>query len=816
MHTRLLLILLLTLGAVYFGQSLQQMALCGAGGIVIAGLVYYTQRKVRQNENLYALNELLGKNVFRIKEDLELNRQEAVAVLRENDVLAYEKLREISVLLRGDRISRQRVALLHGFQLRKDMYLELEQLLLKDFEPLLAEYIGEIAKVRPDLIKDRTLRYVKNYEVQILGMDKGLAILTAVAGAAVRLKRYALLYSGMIGRYVQELPKDRFLRLSRLIAASPYEPWNGLDAKVAEIRELKYRWDPEKVLGIDDKIQAVREAGRLYAAGDLIAAENQYRLAAANTAIMYKEDLIAARLQELAPITAIRSSLSGLVLTLEDQLTVKDFAGYMESYASLLSLKSKYMTQGGPYEVYYRQLSADSGISEKMTAGFRQFREQFLAELAESQNGSGSTGSGDADSFKWSLLQIPDAYYGGTAAKEELLAAKFQAHDTARLKALAAAGSFQPMLDSALSMEEAYKSHSYTAAWVEDQVQESATLILNKDLDGDRAAAFAGHAVAYRSYAASAGLQSSKVLKLIDNSTTRLLRDAARLVRGGQFAEAIQLYGELNPLQDTSEAVAAATLAWNTAEPVRLLPGGDVQGSYSLTASVTGHYGAKVAVAGVDSTGRLVYAEMSDDGIISTRTGDIIPDAAALTGLSFDDALSAYSEVPVVVATGSREDGRSTFTGYTIRPEGISRLFSFAGSDYELMAEDSSIRVTNTDLADGTDNETAIFRQVNGVYEFSEIYRESTYILIDASQLELHPFEKVTLSCNIYTDSAGRTVASSNGRYLILQGEVGAVTGSAYVGGQFENGYDYAETDTGEQYLPVFIVDTVGSLSVMP
>ncbi|MEK3833526.1 hypothetical protein [Paenibacillus sp. FSL R7-0128] len=244
-QTRLLVILLLTLAGIYFGQNLQQMVLCGAGGLVIAGLVYYTQRKVRQNENLYALNKLLGRNIFSIKEDLELNRQEAVTVLRENDVLAYEKLREISVLLRGDRISRQRVALLHGFQLRKDMTLELEQLLLKDFEPLLAEYIGEIARVRPELIKDRTLRYVKNYEVQILEMDEGLVIMTAVASAAVRMKRYALLYSGMIGRYVQELPKDRFLRLSRLIAANPYEPWNGLDVKVEEIRELKYRWDPE-------------------------------------------------------------------------------------------------------------------------------------------------------------------------------------------------------------------------------------------------------------------------------------------------------------------------------------------------------------------------------------------------------------------------------------------------------------------------------------------------------------------------------------------------------------------------------------------
>lgn len=245
MHTRLLLILLLTLISVYFGQSLQQMALCAAGGILLGGLLLYAQRKVRQNENLYALNELLGRNIISIKEGLEINRQEAVSVLRENDVLAYEKLREIGVLLRGDRIARQRIALLHGFQLRKDMYLELEQLLLKDFEPLLAEYIGEIAKVRPDLIKDRTLRYVKNYEAQILEMDKGAAILTGVAGAAVRLKRYTLLYSGMIGRYIQDLPKDRFLRLSKLITANPYESWNGLDLKVAEVREAKYRWDPE-------------------------------------------------------------------------------------------------------------------------------------------------------------------------------------------------------------------------------------------------------------------------------------------------------------------------------------------------------------------------------------------------------------------------------------------------------------------------------------------------------------------------------------------------------------------------------------------
>lgn len=574
----------------------------------------------------------------------------------------------------------------------------------------------------------------------------------------------------------------------------------------------------QKALGIKNKLQDVQEAGKLYAAGELIAAENRYRLAAANHAISYKEEEINARLAELAPITSIRSSLSRLSLTLEDQLTVMDFSGMMESYASLLSLKSKYMTPGGPYEAYYRRLSADSGLSDKMTAGFRQFKDEYLAGLAaDSSKGADSgTGSDSTDSLKWSLLQIPADYYGGTAAKDKMLAASFKAHDTARLKALAAAGSFGPMLESALSMEEAYKNHSYTAPWLSKQVKESASLILNKDLDGSNITAFAGHAVAYRSYAASAGITSSKVLKLIDNSIARLLREGTRHVRGGRYADAIRLYAELAPVQDTSKETAAATLAWNTAEPVRLLPGGEVQGSYSLTASVTDKYGAKVAVAGIDAGGKLVYAEMSGDGTVSTRTGEVIPGSGMLSTLSFDEPLSAYSEAPVVVANGGEADGRSNFTGYTIRPEGISLLFSFTGSSYELMAEDGSIRVMNTDVADGVEGRTAIFRQVNGAYEFSELYQEFTYTPIDATQLELFPYEKVTLSCDISIDAAGRAVAHSNGRYLLLQGEISQITGLATVNGQFENGYGTVEKELGEESVPVFVVDSMGSLSLTP
>ncbi|MDT3427096.1 hypothetical protein J2Z22_002632 [Paenibacillus forsythiae] len=245
MAASLLTVALLTLAAAYFAADTAQRALCAAAGLILLAVLFAAQRKARPAENLRALDELLGRNIGAVKEGLELNRQEAVSVLRENDTLAYEKLREIAVLLRGDRVARQRVALLHGFRLRKDMDLEMEQLLLRDFEPLLAEYIGEVARLRRDLIKDRTLRYVQRYEAQILEMKDGPAILAAVAGSAVRMKRYVLLYSSFISRYAHSLPRDRFLRLHQLISACPHESWNGLDVRTREIREAKYRWDPD-------------------------------------------------------------------------------------------------------------------------------------------------------------------------------------------------------------------------------------------------------------------------------------------------------------------------------------------------------------------------------------------------------------------------------------------------------------------------------------------------------------------------------------------------------------------------------------------
>lgn len=566
----------------------------------------------------------------------------------------------------------------------------------------------------------------------------------------------------------------------------------------------------EKAFLISDKIKTVQEAGQLYAAGNLIGAEEQYREAAANSSIHYKEEEISERLNELMPITTIRNSLATLVLSSSEQMMTKDFAGLMTSYESLIRLKANYMKPGSPYEAYYRQLSADSGVSDKMTSYFKQFMKQFYEELAQNQ----SILESSEDSFKWNLLLIPDAYYGGTQAKQQELSSLFEAHDRKKLKSLAGSGQFESLLNSALTQINGYRNHNYEADWVLAQTEESGQLILSKDVQGNNLPAFTKHALLYKEFAGNADLSSSKTLLLVNNSTNKLLKNAERLVRVGKYAEAIQLYEDLNPLQDTSEKITAVRLSWNIAQPVRLLPGGEEAERYSHVVSRNNSFDTLVYVAGMDSSGRLYYAAMNNDNSVVTITGDIIPDYESLRSLSFDKQLSSSSGLPVLLAESNGEGERIHYNAYEMRPEGISVLFSFSGDSYELQS-DGSIIVNNADIdnSDGGEGQTAIYRQIDGVYQFAEVVQE--YPLISAGDLELHPYENVSLNCEISFDTNGRTIALAypDGRYISLMGDIN-VTGNALISGQFQNSYETIVTEAGEQYVPVFVVDSVGSLSV--
>lgn len=239
----LLLTLLLTLIAVAFSPTFQFIAISAVSGAALMALLLFVRRKALPSRTSIELSKMFVRDRDRIANGLVRNLD--IAAAQENEARSYELMREVAVIIRNDHIRKLQILLLQSLVLRKDMDLELEPLLLEDFDPELASYIGELAKIKRELIKDRTFQYVIKYEQQITAMKDGDDILAGVAGAAVRMKRYVLAYSRFLARYARKLPKDRFLRLYRIVTENPDLNWGALQAETARIYEEKYQWDAD-------------------------------------------------------------------------------------------------------------------------------------------------------------------------------------------------------------------------------------------------------------------------------------------------------------------------------------------------------------------------------------------------------------------------------------------------------------------------------------------------------------------------------------------------------------------------------------------
>jgi len=242
-YNDLLLVSFLTLLAILFSETFQLMAISATAGIMLFGLLFFVQRAALESRISIEMSKLFENDRDKIAAGLVRNLETAAAFGEEGR--SYEMMRDIATIIHDDHIRKLQLILLQSFVLRKDMELELTPLLLKDFDSDLAEYIGELTKIKRELIKDRTFQYVIKYEQQFLALGRGEEILAGVAGAAVRLKRYVLAYSDFIARYARKLPKDRFLRLYRMLAESPNLDWGNLSAETARIYEEKYQWDAD-------------------------------------------------------------------------------------------------------------------------------------------------------------------------------------------------------------------------------------------------------------------------------------------------------------------------------------------------------------------------------------------------------------------------------------------------------------------------------------------------------------------------------------------------------------------------------------------
>ncbi|MFD3273252.1 hypothetical protein ACE3MS_24470 [Paenibacillus dendritiformis] len=550
-----------------------------------------------------------------------------------------------------------------------------------------------------------------------------------------------------------------------------------------------------KGIHMKEKIDAVKEADRLYAAHDLVAAEEAYRQARNNRSIRYEEDKVAERLRELAPITEMKRQLDEVMSEADDAAASLRFDAFLKVHSRYQQLRSTYLKSGGSYAGEFKQMLASVRATDRMQEHFNQFKAHFEAQLEDGKQ----EGGGD-ESFKANLLAIPASLFGGADEKTKQLTRLFRSYDEAKLARLAGQGEFRLMLDEVLAMREVYRKLDIEAEWLQNKSEELAEAMLRKDVEQNNAKAFALHASAYAAYVDASGI-ASRLSGYLEREMENWVRKADRHVAAGEYEAAISLYKALAGFRDTSANIEAVRLAWAAADPSRLLP----EGNYPLVSGGRDRFGAKVYAMAIDSERRVYYAAWDGQSRPTVLRSQPLPTGAAVRSLTVEERLSS-SDQPVLLIEADSDSRAALYIAYTAANNQLQPLFAFEADGYEVGA-DGALLVHNPTEA-GADGRTARYVLQGGSYQFAGLAPDSNYADIRVEQLPEHPGEKVRFTCEIATVSEEGAYARMGDSYLMLQGAFSFEEGPVTVIGVFNN-YTNVYIGSEVEAIPVVEVEAV-------
>ena len=214
----IIVLLILFLTGIMLSRNLNEIYIMVAAGIVLCGLFLLLKSIFEKSECTTLMMSFFNDHNDNIFNGLKMDAEAAWVKMNGGDFkCAYEDFREIGVLLQNDSIRLSKLICLSRFILRSDMALELESLVMTDYNAILINYINEVLRLNMGLVKKNVIEYVIANESSILSEQDGFQILGNIAGAMIRSSQNVLLYKEFIIRYLNAMKKERLERLYRLL-----------------------------------------------------------------------------------------------------------------------------------------------------------------------------------------------------------------------------------------------------------------------------------------------------------------------------------------------------------------------------------------------------------------------------------------------------------------------------------------------------------------------------------------------------------------------------------------------------------------------
>lgn len=549
---------------------------------------------------------------------------------------------------------------------------------------------------------------------------------------------------------------------------------------------------------IAEKIEGYKKAEQFYADKQWIEAEEWYERISRNRWIHYREQDIAKRLQELAPIREIRETLDRIQREAKRAAEQLDFASYKQVVDELQQFRGLYIGQGHPFEKEYREISERLQLSPMIIQNWNTFREYFASQMASNLEEK----QYEDESFKQSLIEIPDYIYGGQKKKTALLTEQFKAYDERKLAQLGAAGNTEALLVSTQAMKAEYDALPFDAPWVLQKTDEIVQQLLTKAAEQDQYEVYIALAKRYEQYMSSLGLDTTKVESSIDSQMRSWIRKGDRLVQAGDYDEAMKIYKSLSAYTDLKEKIKQAELEQAASDPLRLLQQGDSNATYEHVIGGKNGFGGTVYAVGVQFGSRIVLAVWDGKDQVKRYTSESLPSTIRSLKLA-PQQIGFTSDVLVAEADSASRNAR--FIGFETVGNKLQTLFDLEGDRYEVVSSDH-IKLYHPQGNEDLDA-VADYHLVGQRFEF--LGYEERIAEIKPEELTQHIGKTVRMTVHITAFNDQIAFAEiQEGQYIGLVGLSPQAVGTVTVIGKM-NQYTDVQLNDSILVVPVFEVEKV-------
>ncbi|PLS04316.1 hypothetical protein [Neobacillus cucumis] len=241
--TELMWILTITGLGIIFAPAKQTMYYLSGG--CAFGISYIVILSFFLKSEYYCqLKKRLRKDLRNIQAGIRFDSDLAEAEVKEGKVEeAYEKWREIGEFVFSDAVKIRQVRVLNKLPLKNGLERELERLIPSSYDRDFVKYALRMLNLNRARISKKCIAYLICYRGNI-EIDFGRDSLIAIADTALRMKLYILEFSSFIEEFLEDLPKERLLRLCSMIHTYPHHEWGSLKMSTTRLVERNYSYDP--------------------------------------------------------------------------------------------------------------------------------------------------------------------------------------------------------------------------------------------------------------------------------------------------------------------------------------------------------------------------------------------------------------------------------------------------------------------------------------------------------------------------------------------------------------------------------------------